>query len=379
MHFAYPNLFWLSALAVVVAGLAALALWRKRRALRRLSAQGIAGPVLLVSRPVQAVKAGLLAGAAVLLAVAVLGPQWGWTDEKAETQPARGRDVLVLLDVSNSMLAEDMTPVGDTAPSRLNRARADIRRLAKALEQRGGFRIGLIAFADRAVQLCPLTFDFRCFEEEVASASLGAVRFRGQAPGEAGTDIASGLERAEKAIDKDLAPYTDVLLFSDGGDLEDGALDAADRLAKAGVPVHAIGLGDPVEEAPIPVKGPNGLRTLLKDDQGQVVRTRLEEELLRQIARRTRGHYLAVGTGSLDVDRLIAEVLGTRPTRELKKGGQGRMYVHRFQWFLAPALALLLLEMFFGDGRHKAVPSGSGAGYFSWRRRKQKAHSGVHL
>src|SRR5262249_37835506 len=89
-------------------------------------------------------------------------------------------------------------------------------------------------------------------------------------------------------------------------------------------------LGDPLQQAPTPVKGQSGLRTLLKDDQGQVVRTRLEEELLRQIARRTRGRYLAVGTGSLDVDRFIAEVLGTRPTRELKKGGQGRMYVHRF-------------------------------------------------
>src|SRR5262245_19772422 len=108
MHYAYPNLIWLSALATLAAGLAVYALWRKRQALRRLAGRAGAGPGRLVRRPVQALKAGLLAAAVLLLALVLLGPQWGRS--ATQTRPARGRDVLVLLDVSNSMLAEDMDP-----------------------------------------------------------------------------------------------------------------------------------------------------------------------------------------------------------------------------------------------------------------------------
>src|SRR5262249_39096153 len=103
------------------------------------------------------------------------------------------------------------------------------------------------------------------------------------------------------------------------------------------------------------------------------VRTRLEEEVLRQIAKRTKGHYFAVGTGALDVDAVLAEVMTAKPTRELKKGGQRSTYIHRFQWFLAPALALLLLEFLLRDGRRRGTESGREFRYFPWRRRKREA------
>jgi Ca-activated chloride channel family protein len=377
MHFAYPYLVWLSILALAGAGLAVWALWRKRQAMRRLSALGQTGPLLLVNRKVQVIKTGLLAAAAILLGIVLLGPQWGRTAEP--TEPAKGRDVLVILDVSNSMLGEDMVPDRlsrgqgvDVPPSRLNAAKDDIRRLAAVLEQEGGYRIGLIGFADRAVVLCPLTFDYRCFEDELTQASLAGIRIRGRSTGDAGTDIACGLRRAEQVIDKQATAYTDVLLFSDGGDLESGALAAADRLAAAGVAVHTVGVGDAQVEAPIPVKQASGLRTFLKDDEGQVVRTRLEEDVLRQIAQRTKGHYFAVGTGLLDLDSVCKELLAAKPTRELKKGGQGFTFIHRFQWFLAPALALLLLEMLWRDGRRRGAMTGREFHYFPWRRRKRQ-------
>jgi Ca-activated chloride channel family protein len=377
MHYAYPNLIWLSILAAGGAGLAFYALWRKRQALRRLAGRVGAGTGLLVNRPIQAVKAGLVAGAALLLALVLLGPQWGRS--ATPTRPARGRDVLVIFDVSNSMLAEDMDPGRlandkgvDVPPSRLNAAKADIRRLAAALEKKGGYRIGLIAFADRAVLLCPFTFDFRCFEEEVGQVSLDAIRVRGAPTGAEGTDIATALRRARELIDKQQTSYTDVFLFSDGGDMEPNTLDAADGLAEAGVAVHAVGLGDAVREAPIPVKAAGGLRTFLKDEQGETVGTRLEEDVLRKIAQRTHGRYLAVGTGALDVDRTLGDLLASKPTRELKKGGQGSVYIHRFQWFLAPALALLLLEMMLRDGRRKRTASVAEARYFPWRRKRKE-------
>ncbi|MGH7225177.1 MAG: VWA domain-containing protein, partial [Gemmataceae bacterium] len=136
MNFAYPQGRIYLVLAFAVAALAVLALVRKRRALRRLARQGISQPGVLV-RPIrQILKCALLLLVALLLGIAVLGPQWGWIEE--EMPPRRGRDVVIVLDVSRSMLAEDV------APNRLERARADLRDLADYLEGAGGYRIGLI-------------------------------------------------------------------------------------------------------------------------------------------------------------------------------------------------------------------------------------------
>src|SRR5262249_21169104 len=138
----------------------------------------------------QALKSGLLAVAAALLAVAAVGPQWGHIE--AATLPATGRDVLFVLDVSRSMLAEDVQP------SRLARARADLRDLAASLRERGGYRVHLVAFADHASILCPLTFDFSAFDEELRSVSLDSLRLRGDVAGEQGTQIGTALRRVAR-------------------------------------------------------------------------------------------------------------------------------------------------------------------------------------
>src|SRR5262245_16123456 len=121
MHWAYPEWVWLSVLAAGMAVLVDIGLVRRRRALERLAVEPAMRPLLLVSRSARALKTALLAVAAALLAIAALGPQWGRAE--AETQPATGRDVLFILDVSRSMLAEDVQP------NRLERARADMRDL----------------------------------------------------------------------------------------------------------------------------------------------------------------------------------------------------------------------------------------------------------
>jgi Ca-activated chloride channel family protein len=360
VHWAYPEWIWLSVLAGVVGLMAAVVLARKRHMLRRLA---LVQPWLLVSRWKQVAKTALLVVAVLLLGVAILGPQWGHADE--ETQPASGRDVLIVLDVSRSMLAEDVQP------SRLARAKADVRDLAKALEQRGGYRIGLLAFADRAVVLCPLTFDYRAFEEELEQLSLERLRLRGDPGSEDGTQIGAALRRAAQAIDKEGAAYTDIVLISDGDDMADDTLAAADELAKTGIPVHAIGVGDPSKGSPIPVIGPEGSRTFLKY-QGEQVRTKLEEQVLREVAKRTGGRYVAAGTGFLNMDHLFGPILADKPARELHTAGTNRVWLHRFQWFLAPAIALLLLEMLLRDGR-KAARGGTGrSSYWGWVRRKRE-------
>jgi Ca-activated chloride channel family protein len=359
MHYAYPLLTPASArVAGTVIGLLALAWLRRRRALRRLAEQPTAEPLLLVSRSRQAAKAGLVLAAAGLLAFALLGPQWGRVVEERPPSSSPGRDVLVVLDVSRSMLAEDV------APSRLGRAKADIRDLAASLEQQGGYRIGLIAFADRASLLCPLTTDFRCFEKELARASLDTLRLHGDTGAEAGTAIGLALHRAAQAIPKQAAPYTEVILMSDGGDMEVDTLAAADELKELGVPVHAIGLGDATHGALIPIVSQDGRRSYL-EYQGEQVRTRLEEPVLRSITERTGGLYVAVGTGFVELDRWFGALVAGKAVRELQPSGRGPIWIHRFQLFLLAAVLLLLAETLLRDAR-TAVGPPRGTGYFTW-------------
>ncbi len=359
MHYAYPLLTPASVLAGgTVVGLLALAWLRRRRALRRLAEQPTVEPLLLVSRSRQALKSGLLLASAGLLAFAMLGPQWGRVVNDQPPTSSPGRDVLVVLDVSRSMLAEDV------APSRLARAKADIRDLAASLERQGGYRIGLIAFADRASLLCPLTTDFRCFETELSRASLETLRLHGDTGAEAGTAIGLALHRAAQAIPKQSAPYTDVVLISDGGDMEEDTLAAADELKDLGVPVHAIGLGDPLHGALVPVTGPDGRRTYL-EYQGEQVRVRLEEPVLRSITERTGGQYVTVGTGFVELDHWFGALLAGKAVRELQASGRGPIWIQRFQWFLLPAVLLLLAETLLRDAR-TAVGPPKGTGYFTW-------------
>jgi Ca-activated chloride channel homolog len=364
MHFAYDQQAWLLGFAAAIALCAAVALWRRYRALQRLADAEATRPLLLARRWVVPFKTLLLVASATLLGIALLGPQWGFIP--SEAPPARGRDLLILLDVSRSMLAEDV------APNRLGRARADVRDLVASLEEAGGYRVGLIAFADRAALLCPLTTDYRCLEEELARASLETLRLRGDVGPEGGTQIAAALLRAGQAIDKQNAPYTDVLLISDGGDMAHETLAAADDLHKAGIVVHALGLGDRNQGALIPVAGADGRRTYLRY-QGELVRVRLEEPILQAVAQKTGGRYLAAGTGYLPLDRAFREIVIDKESRELAARVTPPVGIHRYQAFLALALALLLLETILGNGRRTVSGVPRRPRYFGWVRRRQQA------
>jgi len=363
MHWAYPDWIWLSILAAGIALLVDIGIVRRRRALQRLAIDHAMKPLLLVSRSAQSLKTGLLAVAAALLALAAVGPQWGRAE--AQTQAARGRDVMFVLDVSRSMLAEDVEP------SRLERARADMRELAASLHERGGFRVGLIAFADHASILCPLTFDYRAFDEELRNVSLESLRSRGDPGGDRGTQIGTALRRVTRAVDKDQAAYTDVLLFSDGDDMEVDTSAATDELVQLGVRVHAVGLGDPNQGALIPVRDTSGRRSYLRH-KGGLVRTRLDEQVLREITRRTGGEYVAERTGSVDLERIFGAVLAAGPTRELPGVGQAQVWVHRYHWFVLPAVLLLLVEIGLGDVGRKTAVAIAQPSYFHWVRRRQK-------
>jgi Ca-activated chloride channel family protein len=364
MHYAYLDWFWPTGLAATIATLAIFGLVQKRIALRRLASYPSLQPLLLVSRFMQGFKFALVLLAAALLGYTVLGPQWGHSDEV--TPPLKGRDVFLLLDVSRSMLAEDV------APNRLERAKKELRELLAMLEQRGGYRVALIAFADRASQLCPLTTDYRALRNEIDHVTLESLRLRGDAAGMDGTEIGAALRRAKAALDPECGKCTDLILISDGGDMEADTLSAAEELAQANVTVHAIGLGDADRGSPIPVALPNGGRTLLRY-RGEIVSTKLDESLLRQISERTHGEYFAARTGSLSLTPLLNAVAAHRDTRELAEERSLR-WKHRYQWFLAPAIGLLLVEMVLRDTRRRQKQAPPKQQPFSWVRRESSAH-----
>jgi Ca-activated chloride channel family protein len=349
---------------VVAAGIAILmdvARIRRRRALNRLALPPAVHPLVMVSRVRQGVKTALLAVVAALLAVVAVGPQWGKAEE--QTQAASGRDVLIVLDVSRSMLAED------AKPNRLARARADIQDLATYLEQQGGYRIGLVAFADHASVLCPLTFDYRAFEEELGRVSLESLRSHGSAGSGDGTQIGDALRRAAHAIDKEQAVFTDIVLLSDGDDMEPDTLSAADELAKLGVRVHAVGIGNPNEASLIPIRE-NGRQSFLKY-RGEPVRTKLEEKVLQAISQRTKGQYIAERTSYVPLDQAFGALVADQPARELQTAGQSQVWIHRYEWFLLPAILLLMAEMMVGEQRTKETGYVGKPAYFGWVKRKR--------
>lgn len=366
MSFAYPELWGLTLLAALTGLLAVTALVRRWRGRRKLLQGPHPAGLWSVSPGAQVLKTAAVAVAAVLLGLAVLGPQWGRVAE--DTGPTAGRDLFVVLDVSRSMLAQDV------APSRLERVRADLLDLAAAQQQCPERRLGLVLFADRAALVCPLTLDCQCFADEVRRASLEGLRVRSEREADDGTQIAAALWRVASVVKPDRAAFTDVLLLSDGGDLGQDTLAAAERLARLGITVHALGVGDPGRPSLIPIAdAPGGERYLTF--QGQPVSTRLEADILRQIATRTGGTYAVLPRGTGDLSDFLAAAAATRPQRELAAGGKTQVLVPRYAWFVLPALALLLSDMVLSDRRRRGVPESLRPFYFMTLRRRRSFHA----
>jgi Ca-activated chloride channel family protein len=269
------------------------------------------------------------------LILGIAGPQWGrdW-----QQPPAPGRDLVVVLDLSRSMLAADVLP------SRQERAKQALTELSYVLQQRGGHRLGLVAFAARARLVCPLTHDYDHFR--TALANLDAAQpHRDLRPGPAGaasgTRIGAGLRAAVEAQDPRARGYQDILLLSDGDDpARDNEWRAgAEEARQLEIPVHTVGLGDPNADSRIPLRADEYQR-----QNGQFVLTRLHEDVLREIAGRTRGSYTPARTQALALGDLLRDRLEARGPRDEMEDALP-VYRPRYAWFLAPALSLLTLDL----------------------------------
>src|SRR5713226_4074324 len=297
MRFEHPQLLWLLLLALP--GLTAFFWWswRERRRLitRFVQSRLLANLTVGVSATRLKIRLALLIAAVGLLVITLARPQWGFDWEEAKQ---RGLDVVVAIDTSRSMLAEDV------APNRLARAKLaalDLKKLART------DRVGLVAFAGSAFLQCPLSFDDEAFRQSVNALDVNIIP-------QGGTAVAEAIQSAQAAFKDKNDNYKVLVLFTDGEDHDGHALEAARGAAKDGLCIFTVGVGTPNGEL-LRITDARGRSDYIKDEQGNVVKSHLNEQLLQQMAQATGGFYLRL-SGANTIDQLYEKGLAPLPKSE---------------------------------------------------------------
>lgn len=263
--------------------------------------------------------------AVALLSLALARPQYG---TREETVKRRGMDIVIAIDTSDSMLAEDIRP------NRLRVAKKEISRLIDRLK---GDRIGIVPFAGDAFVQCPLTLDYGAAKMFLESIDTNTVSRPGTALGQA-------IEVASRCFVLEEQKYKVLILITDGDNTveQPDPLEAVRDAAEQGVRVYTIGIGSR-DGVPIPVREPDGTLVGYKEDQqGQKVLSRLNEKLLRDIALKTDSYYSRVTTENMQLDRIVEDI-NQLEQKELQATVHLRG-IDRFQYVLFPAILLLFLE-----------------------------------
>ncbi len=305
----------------------------KRQAMARFAEPGLLkeiSPAVNFKR--QKVKFIIIITALILSILALMRPQWGfqWREVKR-----RGLDILIAIDTSKSMLASD------AKPNRLERCKLAVKDLIKKLQ---GDRIGLIAFSGTAFLQCPLTVDYDGFLLALNDLNVDSIP-RG------GTSIASAIEVARKSFEAGEKKYKVLLIITDGEDHEGDPLRAAAEAKQDGIKIFCIGIGTTEGEL-IQVLDEKGRKTFLKDKQGNVVKTRLNEPVLQKIALATGGTYLRSSGPELGLDLIYEEKLTKMEKKEIA-AQMSKFYYERFQIPLLLALMLLIIEPLISDKKRK--------------------------
>ncbi len=325
MRWGTPNLLLLLWTLPLIVLLVVYAQRKRQAAARRFASPLMLARLMPVTGARIYVKTTLLIVGIALVIVAAARPRFG---AYFADVTSRGLDSFVLLDVSRSMQAEDVKP------SRLERAKSDIKDLLVKLD---GDRVGLIVFAGAPQIKVPLTTDqafFRLVLDEVDAASAPR---GGSLIGDA---IRKGIEGLEPAPDRDQV----LLLITDGEDQESYAEQAAQQAAERGIKIFTVGLGDSDEGARIPVRDEQGNLQYVKEKEGGEHWSALNENLLEKIALETGGAYIPAQTRDYDLGQIYEDHLAGLTRGELSTEKRKR-YRERFQWFLALGLVFLLIDM----------------------------------
>lgn len=317
------SFLWLLVVVAALAVLVGTATRRRRRAVGRFAEDHLVERLLFDHGGRERAVSGFLRLSVLLFtALALAGPRWGFHWEEVRRE---GIDLIVAVDTSRSMLA------GDVRPNRLERAKLAVEDLVDYLE---GDRIGLVAFAGATFLECPLTLDYAAFQRSLRALQVGIVP-RG------GTALARAIDASLEAFEARQGKYQAVILITDGEDHEGDVEAAAQRAADAGVKVYTVGIGTTDGEL-VPI-GEDGQPGFVKDDKGQVVKSRLDDEPLQQIAATTGGAYVRGLGPALGLDQVFTDYIAKMERREVKSTLEKR-YEKRFQIPLAMALFALLAE-----------------------------------
>ena len=329
MSFGAPQ--WLGGLLVIPI-LIAFFIRAERRGIRRL--QEFVSVRLLpqlagtVNRPRRALRFGLQLLGLSLGLVSLVQPHWGYTFEDVKR---KGLDLLIAVDTSRSMLSNDVQP------NRLERVKLAAQDLINELQ---GDRVGLIAFAGRAFLQAPLTIDYEAVMESVNDLDTKTIP-------EGGTNISSAITLATQSFGKSAVGNRALIVFTDGEELSGDAVKVAKAAADAGVRIFSVGVGTP-QGSLIPITGDNGETSFVKDSAGQVVKSKLDEKRLREVAQATGGFYLQLENGPRTMQQIYNEGLAKMQAAEIDVR-LSRRPIERYEWPLGAALVALALSILIGE------------------------------
>ena len=346
MHFEHIKLLWLLLIIPLMIAVFFLRQRHQKRQLEQFASPGMLPrlqPLASHRRP--AIKLALLCLATGFLIIALANPQMGSSIAEGEE---KGIDMAVCIDVSNSMMAQDMKP------SRMARSRQVVLNLMNRL---GGDRISLVVFAGRSFIQMPLTNDYSATKMFLEQVSTDLISEQGTAIGDAiGKGMATlGYGADGNADQPEWEPNKSraILVISDGENHEDDAVEAAEQAAEQGIMVCCIGIGSPTG-GQIPITDRRGrVVDWRKDNQGNIVTTHLNEEMLKKIAKAGNGIYVHAGNGNAAVDEIVKQL----STLESQKFGTAQFssYKSQYQYPLAAGLFFLLLEAFIFERRNARI------------------------
>lgn len=336
MKFGAPQFFWLLPVVTLLLTVFLVWAWRVKQRLISQFVQSrlLANLTVGVSPARQKVRLVLLVAAAAMALLSLTRPQWGYSWQEARQQ---GLDIVIAMDASRSMLATDISP------NRLARAKLatlDLMRLAKS------DRLGLVTFAGTAFLQAPLTLDEEAFRQNIDAVDPANMP-------QGGTALASAIETAQDAFEKESDNHKVLVLFTDGEDhdAESETIAAAEAAAKAGMKIFTIGIGST-----------DGELLQVKDANGNYVKSRLNETLLQKIATIGGGFYLPL-RGPNPIETLYSRGLAPLPKSDASTK-YARVYRERYHWPLAIAMICLIVEMFLPERKrvpHPKTVIGSGS------------------
>jgi Ca-activated chloride channel family protein len=343
MTFGAPQWFWA---LLIIPILFAVFVQSERRAAVRLrefvSDKLLPNLARTVDRRRRNVRFALALIGLVFGIIALAQPRWGYTYDDVKR---KGLDLILVIDTSRSMLSNDV------APNRLQRVKLAAQDLVNELQ---GDRVGLIAFAGRAFLQAPLTIDYDAAIEAINDLDTNTIP-------EGGTNISEAIDLAVKTFGKSAIGNRAVIIFTDGEDLSGDAVKTAQGAANAGVRVFTVGVGTP-EGSLIPLANNEGGNTFVKDSNGQVVKSKLDENRLKEIAQTTEGFYVHLEDGPRTMKQLFNEGLMKMQAGDID-ARLSRRPIERYEWPLGAALLFLTGSFLMRDRRkiRAVVPRLAGA------------------